>query len=311
MAGQALSAEDWYWKGDGQVLLKNYSDNAQAESLYGVGVFLSADYLERSGLAVGYNYNHTNYKSGLVNMPYAIDENLLFLSGRVNYYPDYLPGRLGLRLDGYIGNDEIFSRTTTTAPGSPMGGGSTQQITKVNDKFMVVNPVVSFLNYSKTCYVGLGYAYSSYHSNDTGIDDVDIRQWSPALGFGFNRSYDWLQIRAYLISRSNSNRSGGNDATSALEAKWTHWFSADGLLDLDNIRLAILAGESIYAVDSDAYSLSNIPDVKTGMVSVGAEWKLNEGLNVLFQGGYEAYEDLLLNERYNSTYIYFYVSRNL
>lgn len=65
MVGQAWSAEDWYWKGSGQFLLKSYSGSTQFENLSGFGVFLSGDYLERGGFSVGYNFNHTNYKSGL------------------------------------------------------------------------------------------------------------------------------------------------------------------------------------------------------------------------------------------------------
>jgi len=65
----------------------------------------------------------------------------------------------------------------------------------------------------------------------------------------------------------------------------------------------------MYAVDSDACSLCNVPDQQTGLVSVTAEWKLSEKTNLLFQGGYESYESLLLNESYSSTYLYGYLSR--
>ena len=199
-------------------------------------------------------------------------------------------------------------RISTPVPG-PMGGGTSQKTITVDDDFAVVNPMLSFLNYAKTFYADLGYAYSSYRSADSSIDDIDVVQWSPTLGLGFNRAYDWLQLRGYFIDLSSSNRVGAKDATSALEANWTHWFSADALLNLHNVRLTVLTGERIYAVDSDACSLCNVPDQQTGLVSVTAEWKLSEKTHVLFQGGYESYESLLLNESYSSTYLYGYLSR--
>ena len=309
ISSQAWSDENWYMKSSGQLLLKSYSGSAQLENLSGFGVFLTGDYLERGSFTVAYNLNHTSYKLGLSNAPFEIDENIIFLSGRANFQPDQIPGRLTLRLDGYVGNDAIRSRVSTPTPG-PMGGGSSQQTITVDDKIVVVNPMVSFLNYAKTFYADLGYAYSNYRSDDNSTDDIDISQWTPTLGFGFNRAYDWLQLRAYFIDLSASNRVGETKETSALEAKWTHWFSANAPLNLHSARLAVLAGERMYAVDSDACSLCNVSDLQTSLVSIGAEWKLNEKTNLLLQGGYESYENELLNDRYSSTYLYAYLSRS-
>jgi len=310
LAGQARSAENWYWQSSGQLLLKNYSGSAQSDNLSAFGVFLSGDYLEQAGFTIGYNNNYTNYKSALDSGLQGNDENILFLSGHRNYYPDKLPGTLMLRLDGYVGNDETSFQTATSGP--PMGNGFSQQIVTetVKDKFFVVYPTVSFLNYAKTVYADLGYAFSSYHSNDNGTDDIDIVQWTPTVGFGFNRGYDWLQLRAFFISLSASNRVEDKDGTTALEAKWTHWFTANAPLNLHSVRLSLLAGERIYAVDSDACSLCNVADVQTGLVAIGAEWKLSEKTSLLLQSGNEAYESLLLNDDYSSTYIYVYLSQN-
>lgn len=308
-AGQAWSAENWYWKTSAQLLLKNYNGSAELENLSGVGVFISGDYLERGNITAGYNFNHSNYKTAGSDVPRDIDESVLFLSGRTNYHPDILPGRLTLRLDAYYGNDEM--RFLTTTSGSPMGGGSSTKTISLSDKIVAVNPTVAFLNYPKSFYADLGFAYSSYRSDVSGTDDIDIAQWTPTIGFGFNRAYDWLQLRAYLISLSSSNRVADKDSTSALEAKWTHWFSADAPLHLHSARLAVLAGERIFAVDSDAYSLASVADLQTAMISAGAEWKLSEQTNLLLQGGYEAYKNLLLDDRYRSIYLYVHVSRSL
>jgi len=309
VVNQAWSAEDWYMKSSGQLLVKNYSSSSQLENLFGFGVFLNGDYLERGGFSIGYNFNQTNYKSGLISGLKENNENILFLSGRANFNPDQIPGRLTLRLDGYVGDDATSFLVTVPTPG-PMGGGSSQKTITVDDEFAVVSPMVSFLNYAKTFYADLGYAYSSYRSDDSGTDDINVSQWTPTLGFGFNQAYDWLQLRGYFIDLSTSNRVDTKETTSALEVKWTHWFSADAPLNLHNIRLTVITGERLYAVDSDACSLCNVPDLQTGLVSIGAEWKLNEQTNVLLQGGYESYEDMLLDEQYSSTYLYGYLSRN-
>lgn len=309
MTGQAWSAENWYWKTSGQLLLKEYRGSAELENLSGVGVFLSGDYLERGNITAGYYFNHSNYKTAGSDVPRDIDESVLFLSGRTNHHPDLLPGRLTLRLDAYYGNDEMRFLTTTT--GSPMGGGSSKKTVSLSDKIVVVNPTVSFLNYQKSFYADLGFAYSSYRSDVSGTDDIDIAQWTPTVGFGFNRAYDWLQLRGYFIDLSSSNRVADKDSTSALEAKWTHWFSADAPLSLHSVRLTMLAGERLYAVDSDANALANVSDLQTGAISLGAEWKLSEQTNLLLQGGSETYKSILLNDRYSSVYVYVYVSRNL
>lgn len=189
-------------------------------------------------------------------------------------------------------------------------GGSSKKTVSLEDKILVMNPIVSFLNYAKSFYAGFGFAFSNYRSDVSGTDDIDIVQWTPTIGIGFNRAYDWLQLRAYLIGLSSSNRVADKDSTSALETKWIHWFSADAPLNLHSARLTVLAGERIYAVDSDAYSLANVPDLQTGAISVGAEWKLSEPTSLLLQGGYEMYESLLLNDRYGSAYMYLYLSKN-
>ena len=65
VTSQAWSEDDWYMKSSGQFLLKSYSGSSQLDNLFGFGVFLTGDYLEQGVFSLGYNLNHTNYKSGL------------------------------------------------------------------------------------------------------------------------------------------------------------------------------------------------------------------------------------------------------
>ena len=68
--------------------------------------------------------------------------------------------------------------------------------------------------------------------------------------------------------------------------------------------LNVLVGERIYAVDSDTYSLYNIADLQKGSLAVNAEWRFGQRSSLLAEAGYENYEDIVLDNRYNSTYIY-------
>jgi len=300
--GQAWAAENWYWKGGVELLAKGYNDSMKLHDLTGIGGMLSGDYMERGGFVVSYNVNHINYQSNISSDPKSIDEAVLMLGGRFNFHPDGLPGRVTLRLDGYRENDDMHYRVS--------GSGSSKKIVTIRDRVVGVNPVASFLNYTKTFYADVGYAYTHYHSDDSAVDDVNVRQWAPTLGFGLNRSYDWLQLRAYLISLSASNRVADKDITSALEVKWSHWFTADVPLDLHSARLAAVVGKRIYAVDSDASTMFSVSDLQTGAISIAMEWRLGDQISTVLQGGYESYEELLSNDRYNSVYMYVSVSQS-
>lgn len=310
-ATAAWSADDWYRQASGQLLLKGYNGSEQLDAYSGIAGFVSADYLERGGFTLGYHLNQTQYKSGLSAAPEDVDEHMLYLGGRLNHHPDRLPGRVSYRLAAYSGRDALHYDIVTGSSGSGMGGGgSSRSRYTVNDDIWALNPIVSFLNYAKTLYADLGYAYTRYHSSDNATDDIHIRQWTPTLGLGFNRAADWLQLRAYVISPSSSNRISNTDSTSAVEAKWTHWFGPEAPLALNNIRLTLLAGERRYALDSDARALSNVSDMQTDLLALAGEWRLGEQVRVYLQAGYESYKNRELNDAYNSSYLYAHISRH-
>lgn len=305
--GVAWSADDWYWKASGQLLLKGYQGSEQLAAFSGFAGFIAADYLERGGLKFGYHVARTAYRSGLGAAPQDVNGQIFYGSGHLNYFPDQLPGQLSVRLDAYLGRDDWQYETVTATPG-PMGGGSQRKTFTENDDYQALNPIVSFLNFSKTFYADLGYAVSSYHFSDSSVDNIHITQWAPTLGFGFNRNFDWLQLRAFLIELSSSNRIADTDSTSALELKWLHWFGPDAPLAMHGVHLSLLSGQRAYAVDSDACALCNTADLQTGLITVGAEWQLEQQFTVLLQAGQESYENTLLNDDYQSTYLYMSIS---
>jgi hypothetical protein len=318
-SGLVWSDGDWYSNGGVEVLQKSYSGSDYYDDLAGFGVYVAADYLEKTSFIVGYNYNKRQYKSGLTGAPSDMRENIVFLGASSNHYLDSLPGKLTLHLDGYVGQDK-YNKFSVDVP-APMGGG-TQNIS-IKDNFTVLNPTVSFLNFAKTFYLDLGFAYSTYKSNDSAnnninithpkkniivggstTDDITVTQWTPTIGFGFNRAVDWLQFRSYLISFSSSNRVDFKNSTAALETKWIHWFSSDPFLGLESASLILLTGERIYAVDSDSYSLYNFADMQKSSLALGAKWELEDQLSLIVQAGYENNEDIIDNNNYSSSYLY-------
>jgi hypothetical protein len=284
----------WYLTGLGQVLLDSYSGSELRDDLFGAGLFVKADYLEQGGLSVGYNYQRVDFKADNPD----IIENTLFLSGRYNYYPGLLPGRVGLRLDGYLAQDK--NRFTT------QGQNNSNTIT---DDIFTFNPQVSFLNLTKTFYLDLGYAQSEYRSSDNAVEDLEVNQWTPTLGLGLNQGYDWIQVRAYFISLSESNRVIGKEDTTAMELKWTRWFGSNALLGLENVQIGLLGGERLFAIDSDAAALYSVPDMQTGAYSLGGQWRINERTKMLLMGGFETYKSLSIDDSYYSTYFYLNLSR--
>ncbi len=323
-SGQAWSDGDWYWKGGVQALQRAYSGSDYYDNLTGLGAYVAADYLEQATLIMGYNYNNRQYNSGLTSTPGEMKENIVFFGTSGNFYPDKIPGKLTLRMDGYVGQDK-YSSFTVTVPG-PMGG-STKKVS-IKDDFTVLNPAIAFLNHTKTFYLDLGFAHSTYSSGDSAnyninithpkkntipggstTDDITVTQWTPTVGFGFNQTADWLQFRTFLINFSSSNRVDFIDSTIALETKWIHWFSSDAVLGLHSAGLNLLIGERIYAVDSDSYSLYNLADMQKTSVAMNASWKFGKQLGLLVQGGYENYEDIVINNSYNSTYLFAQLSQ--
>ncbi|WP_295389699.1 hypothetical protein [uncultured Thiodictyon sp.] len=126
------------------------------------GISFDAEYQDRGGLAGGSTYTRLNYKGGIA----ALDQAAEFVSGRLNFTPDLLPGRVTLRLDGHqINNNDA---------------------TNESDDVQVVAPQVSFLSHGKRVYLDLGYAYSAYGQSRIGNGSLRVEQWTPTLGLGFN-----------------------------------------------------------------------------------------------------------------------------
>jgi len=308
--GLSLAQGDWYWNSNAQLLLKKFSGSEMQDRLTGLGFQVKADYLERSELAFAYNYNNIGYKAIDNSVPDRIDEHVFFISGKYNSYPNSLPGIIGWRVDVYSGHDDLIfnSKSVTSAMGSGMGRKSLTEIRySVNNNFKILNPIISYKNFSKTLYLDLGFARSQYQFSGA-FDDFYVSQITPTLGVGFNRSYDWLQFRPYFIKGSD-DLVGYKNATRAVELKWTHWSSSEAGLGAEYYQLSLLGGELAYGVDSDTCSVCNMPDLVTGSITGLVSWKIGDDKTLLIKGGYQTFNNLSIDNKYSSVFVYGHISR--
>jgi len=275
----SLAAESaWSTKTDVQAIYGSYGSALSRKSITSGGLILSANYLEQGGFAFGGSYTKLAFK----NVTSDINQQSYYGSMHYNVYLDAIPGPLTLRLDGHgINNNDTSGNT---------------------DNVRVVAPQLSFLNYDKTFYTDLGYAYSVYQNN------LKVHQLTPTIGFGFNALSDWVHLRGYFIKPSNALRAQGKNSTAALEAKWTHWFAPGSWHRLENIQLSGLMGERIYAVDHDAATVYNLADIQRGSISLALQWRLTETLSLMLMGGNENYLNNTASDSYSNRYGYLNLS---
>ncbi|MDQ6970432.1 MAG: hypothetical protein Q9M16_07980 [Mariprofundus sp.] len=270
---------DWSVKTAVQALYGNYSGSVQRSWLVSSGLIVSADYLEQGGFSLAGNYTRLKFKTGS-----NINQQGFYANARYNVYFDALPGPISLRLDGHLVNNN--------------------DITGDTDKVKVIAPQISFMNYAKTFYADIGYARSSYQNN------LNVDQFTPTLGFGFNSGSDWFQIKGFFIKPSNRLRAQNKSSTAAVDVKWSHWFAAGAWHGLEKMQLGGLFGERIYAVDNDAAAVYNLADIQRGSLSLALQWRLTESLHVMLMGGNERYLNNIIGNKYNNRFAYVDISKS-
>jgi len=280
MQQQSLAAEDdWSVKTDVQALYGNYSGSLQRSSLSSGGLIVSADYLDKGGFSLAANYARLAFKTGS-----SINQQGYYANARYKLYFDALPGPLTVMLNGHFVNNNDITRNT--------------------DNVKVVAPQISFVNYAKTFYVDFGYAHSIYQNN------LNVNQFTPTLGFGFNHGADWLQARGFFIKPSNRLRSQNKSSTSAVDVKWSHWFAPGSWHHLEKMQLGGLFGERIYAVDNDAAAVYNLADIQRGSLSLALQWRVTESLHLMLMGGNERYLNNTIGNSYNNRFAYLDISKS-
>lgn len=282
-APEDWSAENdgpWYFSGSLTGVTGSYHGSVLRDDFHSGGFVVSADYLEKFGLTFGYTRSIVNFKNNIS----ATKQNEFLLTGRVNLNPEDVEGTIGLRLDGHYTDNNDTSGNT--------------------DEVWAIAPIISIVPFDRSSYFDLGYAYSSYQN------DLYVHQFTPTAGMAFNQKADWVQIRGYFINPSNANRAQGKKHTTAAQVKWTHWFAPENFLKLDNLGLSGMVGERVYAVDHDNLSLYNLADVQKGSVALDMNWKVSEQTSLLLHAGYDAYENVSINDDYSASAVVLSLSKS-
>jgi len=290
----------WYLSTSANINLNAFSDSEVIDTQTELSIFIDTDYVEKFSLSAGLIYQNQKSISGISN-------NILYLGGQYHSYPESLPGKVSLSVDTYNENENsTVKKTSTTMPGPGAGMPPTVTVTteRISNSLKIVNPVISFLNYTKSFYVDLGYAYSEYASSETEIEKFNVKQWTPTIGFSFNDQYDWLILRHYNIDLSNDTRSPGITKTSSYEIKLTHWVKNTDNSRLDNLQFSFLTGDRLFAVDHDARKIYNLSDMQTAALSIGGNWKYKNKSSFYIYTGLEEYKNIFSNNDYYNVFIY-------
>lgn len=305
-----LSAEnnDWQKSGIIQSYLQLYNGDTKRQLDFNVGAYLNMDYLDSGGISLGYNYTFTDFDNNA-----DLTEHLFYLSGRHHVYLDAIPGKLTLRIDAYIGEDTL--RYNVNNPPGPiagghmgrgnMGGGSST-VSESTD-ILVYQPILAYSNYNKTFYADLGYAHSEY----SGTVDIDVDQITPSVGFGWNESYDWFQIRGYFIDFEPTGSSSDNDQFESVEIKYTHWLPDSNGATMEFWRLSGIFGDRLLAVDPDAAAVYTTSDKQTANFSTSIQWKLSSMTRLVMLLNYAEYENISVKNEYDSMLLYLNLQRLL
>ncbi|KPJ92295.1 MAG: hypothetical protein AMJ53_09660 [Gammaproteobacteria bacterium SG8_11] len=303
------AANDWSLGISPQVLLMQYDDSTLRDNLRSFGLFATADYLDKGGLKLGYNFATVN---GRANNP-DVDESVWFLSGRYVHFSDTLTGKLGFRLDGYAVTDKtkIKSLSDESGMGHNQGGSVIETLT---DDIGVIYAQLDYMNYAEQLYADIGYASSDYNYEQSAefvsAQDNQVQQFTATGGFAFNNRYDWLQARLYFINLEHGNNTDGVNQSNAVEFKWLHWFKPNALLNIHSSFVKLLAGKRLFPVDPDSYTTYSIADMQTGSAAAGLEWKIGAQSKFFLLIGYDKFENLVIDDKYSATYVFGSVSLN-
>jgi hypothetical protein len=263
-----FAENSWNYRLDIQGEGGSYRGSLFRDYIAGGSVFVHANH-KRGGVTLGFTRTRINFKAGIGD----IDQEEWFASGRLHRKTSMLKGKFTTRLD--------FYRINNNDPGN------------YTDDVIIIAPQLSWMNQNKSFYLDIGYARSIYRR------DLDVDQLTPTIGFAFNGGHDWIQLRSYLIKSSNSLRSQGKAETIAVDAKWTHYFGQDKPLgSLEYIRVGILAGERVFAVDGDAIDVFNLSNTQKGTVTLTTKWALSEKQKLLLGVGLSRYKNGFVDDEY-------------
>ena len=291
-----------------QTNIQSYNGTDDRKNANNIGYMISGHYLDSGSLSVGIDHTSVNLGNNA-----DVDEELFFLSGEYHLYPDYLPGKLTLRFDAYFGKDRLeysLSSPPPSTPGPSPGPGpgfgkikTTRAATDTVTESIDINSYYlhsAFINYKKTYYTDIGYAYSEYNATS----DTIAHQITPSVGMSWNNSYDWLLWRAYIIKLDEDTPAYGKDRFESIEVKYSHWFPDEPETSIELIELTLMSGERVLAVDPTTTTIYSITDKQKTSLSGGIQWKLSKNTKSMAVIQYDQYRNITLSDNYESFLFY-------
>ncbi len=275
----AYAGERWYVDAKVNGMAGRYSGSELRDNFYSGSAWLNVDYIDIYSFAVAYNKLNINFKDA-GSGEFAISQDAF--AGRFQYYfyNDTLGGKITAQIVAYeISNDAL-----------PVQAGGAQ----------IISPKFVYTNYAKNLSLDFEYVWSDYSDNS----DLIVEQFASSIGFGFNKNADWVQLKAYLIQSDNKILTQGEESLSSAAIKWKHWFSPNAFLGLDNLSVDVLAGERIFAVDNETFTVYNLEDVQQGSVLLGLGWRIGEDFDVTAIAGVEKYKNKIIDNEYDREYLY-------
>lgn len=266
-------AADWQIGASTDAVAVRYSGSRYRDRLEQARLFLNLENADSGGLTVG----GSRSRLALFGAD-PLDQEGGYAAARLYLGGGDFPGKLSLRVAGQrIRNrGDVASKDTVSATSAQLG----------------------YLGPQRDIYLDLGYAESRYP------DVLQLRQWTPTLGIGWNDGYDWLQLRGYLVRPSAPELAQGLTQSRALEGKLTHWLGAASAWLPNNLQAMWLGGKRLHAVDPDAAEIYNLPYVQRSGGYLGAEWKLGESTRLLALGGVGRFDSASLDDRFRSRSVY-------
>jgi len=306
-ASLTIYAEElWQFNQTFQTNIQTYNGTDDRKNAKNIGYMISAGYLDSGSLSFGIDHTSVNLGNNA-----DVNEELFFLSGEYHLYPDYLPGKLTLRFDAYFGKDTLeysLSSPPPTTPGPGPGPGfgkikTTRAAADAVTESIDINSYYlhcAFINYKKTYYTDIGYAYSEYNATS----DTIVHQITPSVGMGWNNSYDWLLGRAYIIKLDEDTPIYGEDKFESLEVKYSHWLADEPDSSIELIEFTLMSGKRVLAVDPYTTTIYSITDLQKTSLSGGIQWKLSKNTKSMAVIQYDQYQNTTLAENYESFLFY-------
>ncbi len=207
------------------------------------------------------------------------------LAGRYHHYSDYLTGRLTLGTDVISIDDDSESDENS-----------------VN----IISSSVNYMPHNKSYSAGMNLAYSEYP------EQLSVNQVTITVGKSFFSGSDWLQIRHFLTSPTNTSSSNSdkdkNIDRHAVELLWKHWSGPSSFMGINSLFFSAMTGERIYGVDLDAHTAYNLGDIQKETYKAGLQWNLEQSLEMSILGGITNFESDTDQSDYSQNFIYLNLS---